>query len=398
MSSPHIVLAGGGTGGHVFPMIAVADALRQLRPDVELTFVGTRRGLETRLVPERGYHLRLVDILPLRGGGLAGALRGAKRALTAIVAEREHLSRLRPCVVFSIGGYAAGPVALAARSLGIPVALLEPNSVIGLSNRLMVPFIKRAYTAFAATDRYFGSKVLMRTGVPLRAQFRAEPYAPGELPRVLVLGGSQGAKSLNEALPEAFSRLPFALSVVHQCGALHLEAVEALYRAKQREAEGHAALQVRVVPFIDDMPQALAQADLVVGRSGASAVSEICAVGRPSLLLPYPYAAGDHQRMNALALVEAGAALCVDVEQASPERLADELGRLLSDKARLSAMARAARRLARPDAAEVIAKDLLALGGLLEDGSHEPETRRSDSDHRAAGRVHLGELPHPEAF
>lgn len=393
MSSPRVVLAGGGTGGHVFPMIAVADALRQLRPDVELLFVGTRRGLETRLVPERGYPLRLVDILPMRGGGPVGALRGATRAVTATLAERKYLAELEPCVVFSIGGYAAGPVALAAYSLGIPVALLEPNSVIGLANRLMVPFVKRAYTAFPATDRYFASKVRLRTGVPLRAQFRAEPYALGAVPRILVLGGSQGAKSLNEALPEAFCRLPAALEVVHQCGALHLQAVQALYSAKQREA-----LKVEVVPFIDDMPSALAQADLVISRSGASAVSEICAVGRPSLLLPYPYAAGDHQRMNARALVEEGAAISVDADEVTPQRLAEELGRLLEDRVRLSTMAQAALRLARPDAAEVIAKDLLALGGVVAGGSHEPETRRSRTGSVGTGPGYWGKLRQPEAF
>src|SRR6187402_2533632 len=302
MTARRVVLAGGGTGGHVFPMIAVADALRALDPKLELCFVGTSRGLESRLVPERGYELRLVDILPLRGNGVTAAMRGVSRAVQATLDERRVLQSSRPDVVFSVGGYAAGPVAAAARSLGIPVALMEPNSVIGLANRLIAPFVQRAYTAFAASERHFPAGSVLRTGVPIRSGFERRVYRGAAVKTVLVLGGSQGAKSLNEALPAAFGGLSLPLRVMHQCGAQHAASVEALY------AVSAPRLEVQVVPFIQDMPAAIAAADLVVSRSGPGAVSEICAIGRASLLVPYPFAAGDHQTKNAMALEAAGAA------------------------------------------------------------------------------------------
>lgn len=356
--SRRVLLAGGGTGGHVFPMIAVADALKALDRTLELSFVGTARGLESRLVPERGYELRLVDILPLRGGGILGAWRGATQAVRATLAERRVLADLRPDVVFSIGGYAAGPVAAAARSLGIPVALMEPNSVIGLANRLIAPFVQRAYTAFAASERHFPAGSVLRTGVPIRGGFERRPYRRGAVPTLLVLGGSQGAKSLNEALPAAFSRLNVPVRVVHQCGVAHAASVEALY------ADLAPGLGARVIPFIEDMPAQIAAADVVVSRSGASAVSEICAVGRASLLVPYPFAAGDHQTQNAMALEAAGAARRIEAAAATPERFRELLLELLADPARLEAMAEAAGNLGRPDAAREVASDLLRLAGL----------------------------------
>lgn len=368
MRAPSIVMAGGGSGGHVFPMIAVADALRRLQPNVDLSFVGTKKGLETSLVPQHGYRLRLVEILPLRGAGALGFCRGALRAATATVRERRWLSELGPGAVFSIGGYAAGPVAAAARSLGIPVALMEPNSVIGLANRLVAPFVQRAYTAFEACEHHFRPDTVLRTGVPIRAGFQRRPYQPGKPRELLVLGGSQGAKALNEALPEALGQLACRVKVQHQCGADQREAVAARYQQHCPE------LDVRVVPFIADMPSALEQADLVVSRAGAGAVSEIAAVGRPSLLVPYPFAAGDHQRLNAEAFEKAGAARCVRSAEATPARLARELKELLEAPARLAGMAEAAALLGRPNAAEVIAEDLLALAGAPQQARAEGES------------------------
>lgn len=360
MTADSLLLAGGGTGGHVFPMIAVADALRELRPDLRLSFVGTKKGLESRLVPARGYELRLVEILPLRGAGVSGAIKGLRCAARATLSERRMLSELRPRAVFSIGGYAAGPVAAAARSLGIPVALMEPNSVIGLANRMIAPFVQRAYTAFPGSERHFSRGSVLRTGVPIRAGFERREYQPQMPTRVLVLGGSQGAQSLNEALPLAFSRLGRPIEIVHQCGAAHRESVEALYASTARQ------LTARVVPFIEDMPAALASADLVVSRSGASALSEICAVGRASLLIPYPYAAGDHQRKNAESLEAAGAAVCLSAHEATPERLISLLNELLAAPQRIADMAEAAAALGRPEAAVAVARDLLQLAGLRE--------------------------------
>lgn len=376
--SETIVLAGGGTGGHVFPLLAVAEALVRLRPSVELVFVGTARGMETRLVPERGFQLELLDVLPIRGNGLGGVVRGVARAAKLLPESKALLERRSAVGVLSVGGYAAGPVSAAARLLGLPLALLEPNSVIGLANWLVAPFVDRAYLAFERAEAHFSPSVVRALGVPLRSGFEPSPYrAPsGRALRVLVLGGSQGAKTLNEILPRALSRAEVPLDIVHQCGAAHASDVEARY-----SAEGAAPAEV--VPFIEDMQGALARADLVVGRAGAGAVSEICAVGRPSLLVPYPYASGDHQRVNAESLEKRGAAICVPSREATEERLRAEVEGLARDPARLVTMAARARELGRPQAATHVARDFLDLLGLAESSaSAPPEASAEVAPHR----------------
>jgi UDP-N-acetylglucosamine--N-acetylmuramyl-(pentapeptide) pyrophosphoryl-undecaprenol N-acetylglucosamine transferase len=358
VNRPTLLFAGGGTGGHVFPMLAVADALLALRADLRLVFVGTARGLEAKLVPARGHELELIEVEAIRGRGVAGALSGVQSAARSLPKSRDILRRQRPALVFSVGGYAAGPVSLAARSMGLPLALLEPNADIGLANRLVAPFVSRAYTAFPEAARFFSPNAVLETGVPIRAGFAPKPLNPfdGEF-RVLVLGGSQGAKSLNEQVPRALGKLAGRVTILHQCGPAHEEATRALY------AELGLETSASVTPFIDDMPEAIARAELVIGRAGASAVSEICAVGRPSLLVPYPYA-GDHQRFNALSLSQRGAAITVLTQDANPERLAREIEALRAEPARLESLAKRARDLGRPDAALSIAQDLLRMAGL----------------------------------
>jgi UDP-N-acetylglucosamine--N-acetylmuramyl-(pentapeptide) pyrophosphoryl-undecaprenol N-acetylglucosamine transferase len=356
-----LIFAGGGSGGHVYPMIAVADAVRALAPELHLVFVGTERGMETKVVPERGYELELMQVLPIRGAGALGALRGVARAAALVPEARALVKKLQPNAVFSIGGYAAGPISLAARSLGVPVALMEPNSVIGLANRLIAPLVQRAYTAFPESEKHFKESVVLRAGVPIRGGFGHSAYIPRlAQPRILVLGGSQGAQSLNEAVPRALAQIAENVSVVHQCGAAHEADARRLYAGLGLES------CAQVVPFIADMPAALAAADLIIARSGASAVSEICAVGRPSLLIPYPFASGDHQRVNAESLVRAGAALCLPSTEATPERIAAEITALFGDSARLTRMAKRATKLGRPEAAHAIALDLLGLAGLAD--------------------------------
>jgi len=358
-AAPCILLAGGGTGGHVFPMIAVADALRTLVPDIELVFVGTARGIETRVVPERGYRLELVDIIPMRGAGVWGVVRCAWRAASSIPRARRLIEEYQPRAVFSLGGYAAGSVSLAARLNGIPLTLMEPNSVIGLANRLVAQFVDRAYIAFDSAERHFDGAVVRRTGVAIRRGFGPRAYRyDGRILRVLVLGGSQGAKALNETVPEALAKTQVTVRVVHQAGRGFDASV------RERYAALGAGSHVSVTPFIDDVPGALGEADLVIGRAGAGAVSEICAVGRPSILVPYPFAAGDHQRLNAEALERAGAALCVDSKAATAQYIAGLVDELCRSEGRLDAMAVAARHWGRPDAALVVARDLLELAGI----------------------------------
>ena len=385
MNGETILMAGGGTGGHVFPMIAVADAVRVLAPSVRLVFVGTERGLETKIVPERGYELELVSVLPIRGGGPRGALRGIARAAASLPQARALVKRYAPRAVFSIGGYAAGPVSLAARVAGVPLALMEPNAVMGLANRLVAPIVQRAYTAFPESERHFAAKAVLRSGVPIRSGFSPRPLPARQGPlRVLVLGGSQGAKGINERVPKALATARVPIVVTHQTGASHVDGVERAYR------ELGAGDRARVVPFIDEVPDALAGSHLVIGRAGASAVSEICAVGRPSILVPFPYASGDHQLRNAESLAADGAAVCLAEADAAPERLAAEIDRLAAP-GELESMASRARARGRPEAAATIARDLLVLAGLR--ASDEVAARASGSpSNPAEGPLELSEV------
>ncbi len=353
-----VLIAGGGTGGHVFPMVAVAEALRKEQRDVEVVFVGTARGIETKVLGEAGERLELLEVLPLRGGGLGGFVRGALRAALVLGEARALVRRLEPQVVFSVGGYAAGPVTLAARSLGVPVTLLEPNCVVGFTNRILGPLVRRAYVCFPETKRAFRASAVRWTGVPLRARFSPQPPAERDVTRVLVMGGSQGALALNESVPRALAACLSRhghVEVVHQTGRDKDGAVRALY------ATLGIADRVQVTTFIDDVAEALAGADVVIERAGAGSLAELCAVGRASILVPYPHAADDHQRHNARSLERDGAAICVVQADASPERLEAELERLLGDPEARRAMAARAAARGRPDAARVIAQDLLEL-------------------------------------
>ncbi len=357
--TPRIVIAGGGSGGHVFPGLAIADAVvRGARANV--VFAGTKRGLEARLVPERGYQLETLDVLPIKGQGAVQSARGVVFAAKAVVHALALVRRLAPRAVVSVGGYAAGPVALAAWVLRVPVAIVEPNAVVGLANRILSPLASRAYIAFDGAASSFSPAKIRRSGVPLRLGFSPSAYAPAEPLRVLVLGGSQGAAALNERLPGALavvSRRYPTVRVLHQAGKERDESV--------REAYARLGVaNVKVVAFLDDVATELARADVVVARSGAGTVAEIAAVGRPALLVPFPYAAFDHQVANAVALERAGGAICVRQAEADVARIASELLSLLGDRPRRVAMSRASCAFGRPDSATEIARDLCELAKI----------------------------------
>jgi UDP-N-acetylglucosamine--N-acetylmuramyl-(pentapeptide) pyrophosphoryl-undecaprenol N-acetylglucosamine transferase len=268
-----------------------------------------------------------------------------------------------------VGGYAAGPVSLAARLQGVPLTLLEPNSILGLANRLLAPLVRRAYVAFPEVERRFRGEVAMRCGVPLRRAFSQVPYRPeADRLRVLVLGGSLGAAALNDIVPRAVALLAQSvglvprLSVVHQAGAQRDEGVRALYRELGlAEVAGGSAVSIEVRAFIDDVAGALANADVVIQRSGASSLAELCAVGRPAILVPFPFAADDHQMHNARSLEKEGAAVAIAQADATPLRLAAELERLARDPERRATMATAAAKRGAPDAAARVAADLLDI-------------------------------------
>jgi UDP-N-acetylglucosamine--N-acetylmuramyl-(pentapeptide) pyrophosphoryl-undecaprenol N-acetylglucosamine transferase len=360
-----VLIAGGGTGGHVIPALAIARELRDAHA-AEVRFVGTARGLETRLVPESGFHLDLVRSGQLKNVSLATRLRTAIDLPLGVVECLRLLREFRPQVVVGVGGYASGPAMLAALLLRLPTLAFEPNAVPGLANRLVGRWVSAAAVNFQQTQRYFRHARV--TGIPVRADFFAvAPKSAAEPPRLLVFGGSQGARVFNEAMPKIAQRLleQFAnLEIVHQAGARHADSTAHAY-AHAGFLGQQLEQRVRVQPYLDQMPREFAAADLLLCRSGASTMAELGATGKASLLVPFALAADDHQRRNAEIFLKAGAArMLIEAELAEPDRLLDELSRLLADPQALRAMGERAHSLARPDAARQIAAMVVELARM----------------------------------
>jgi UDP-N-acetylglucosamine--N-acetylmuramyl-(pentapeptide) pyrophosphoryl-undecaprenol N-acetylglucosamine transferase len=353
-----VLIAGGGTGGHIIPALAVARELAA-RHSAEILFVGTARGMELRLVPEAGFNLRLIEVGPLKNVSLMTRLRTLLSLPRSIVACMGLIREFRPDVVFGVGGYASGPAMAAALRLKIPTMAFEPNAMPGLANRLVGKRVQAAAVNFRSAAKWFNHCEV--TGIPVRPEFfnLTAPTAP----HLLVFGGSQGARLFNTHLPPIMKALLDAipgLTVLHQCGVRHFEQTQAAYAASDADP-----LRWQVLPFLADMPARFAQASLVMSRSGASTVAELAAAGKPALLVPFAAAADNHQRRNAEEMVKAGAAVLLDEEDLDPPgRLLTALASLLSSPERLAAMAAAARTQAHPDAAERIAGRLAGLAQL----------------------------------
>lgn len=357
MAKPRILIAGGGTGGHIIPALAVARELEE-RHGAEILFVGTARGLESRLVPAAGFKLRLVKVGQLNRVSLATQLRTVFDLPRALFSCTGLILRFRPGAVLSVGGYASGPAAAAAISLGVPVMALEPNAMPGLANRMIGKFVRAAAVNFPAARRYFHDAEV--TGIPVRPEFFALKPPREVTPNLLVFGGSQGARLFNNAMPKIIAdlvrKVP-GLTVLHQSGPRFVAETEAMYRAS-----GADPLLWTVKAFLDDMPARFGRANLVLARSGASTVAELAAAGKPAVLVPFAAAADDHQKHNALEMVRAGAAVMLEEpEMGDPEKLLETLVAVLKDRERLAGMGEAARVLARPAAAERIAGRLLEL-------------------------------------
>lgn len=358
---PRALLAGGGTGGHVFPALALGDELAAR--GWQVSYAGLASGLEDRLVARRGGDFHPLPARPLVGKSPLAKLRGLATLGRSAWAARRLVRRLEVRVVVGTGGYVSAPAVLGGRLARRPVLLLEPNARPGAANRWLSRLASEAAVAFEATVPRLACRATV-TGTPVREAFFAVPELTAQAldrPRLLVLGGSQGARQLNELVPAAVARLGDrvpGLAVLHQCGPAHLEAARRAYAAA-----GLAAEAVELVPFIDDVAGAMAASHLLVSRAGALTVAEICAAGRPAIFIPLAIAAG-HQRDNALALTEAGAGRLLEPGEADPEHLAALLGELLRDPAGLAAMGRAARALARPGAVAALARRVEALAGV----------------------------------
>jgi UDP-N-acetylglucosamine--N-acetylmuramyl-(pentapeptide) pyrophosphoryl-undecaprenol N-acetylglucosamine transferase len=349
-----ILIAAGGTGGHLFPGVAVADELVRRDPSARVVFVGTPRGLESRLVPRAGYDLELLPIKPLNAVGARRLVLGLLALPWAMVRALGLVVRLRPAAVLGVGGYAGGPVALLAALLGVRTVILEPNARPGFTNRVLRPFVRAAACAYEEARVAFGSKGVV-TGNPVRGGFARLPRRDHRPPlTLLAFGGSQGSRALNRAMVAALPHLPGAgrLRIVHQTGERMRDEVAEAYAAAGRKAE--------IVAFLDDMVSRMADADLILARSGATTCAELTVGGRAAVLVPFAQATDDHQRTNARALEAAGAARMIEEKDLTGKSLAREVKALVAEPARIGAMEEAARSLGRPDAAARVAD--LVLG------------------------------------
>lgn len=358
-----VLIAAGGTGGHIFPALAVAEELRartkrerepqaQAGTSVEsdIQFLGTRRGLESRLIPAAGFNLRTIEATGLKGIGGWRKVRNLLVLPRTAVETAQVLREFQPDVVVGLGGYLAGPVMLEAAVKDIPTVLFEPNALPGFTNRVLAPVVRLAAVGFEEAAAFYGTKARL-TGHPVRKAFYRIPAKEHRPPyTVLVLGGSQGSKTINAAViktAELISSQGLNWAIIHQTGERDFDAVQKAYRELGFGAE--------VCAFIEDVPQAFARTDVVVCRAGAMTVAELAAAGKAAVLIPFPEAADQHQRANALVLVRMGAARLIEQHELTPDRLLGEIESLLRDPKELAAAEQRGCSLARPDAAERIA-------------------------------------------
>jgi UDP-N-acetylglucosamine--N-acetylmuramyl-(pentapeptide) pyrophosphoryl-undecaprenol N-acetylglucosamine transferase len=370
--SLRVLIAAGGTGGHIFPALAVAEELRRRWAEREellrgrevsaIEFVGTGRGLESRIIPAAGFPLHIIAAAGLKGMGVSKRIRNLLVLPASFWEAGKLLLSFRPQVVVGLGGYVAGPVMLEASLAQVPTLLIEPNAAPGFTNRVLAPWIRLAAVGFKEAARFYGPKARV-TGHPVRRAFiRIAPKVHTPPFTLLILGGSQGSLAINKAMIAALPLLAQQAAgyrIIHQTGEREFGRVRAAYETSGVQAEVHA--------FLDDVPAAFGRADLVVCRSGASTVSELMAAGKASLLIPFPAAADNHQLANARILEKAGAARVIEQSHLTPENLVEEISRLLARPDTLVQMDHCARSLARPDAAGEIAGLVERLAMSLRD-------------------------------
>lgn len=349
------VLTGGGTGGHVFPALAVARVLRDRGH--RLLFVGTRDGMEAKLVPDAGFNIEFVHSAGLNRVGIRQQTQSLFSLPFGVAAAGRLLQKFRPQAIFSMGGYVAGPIMLASVAGRFPLVVMEPNATPGFANRKVARYVYRALLGFEASKRWFPEARCEVTGLPVRPEFfNLQPKTEGAF-TLLVTGGSRGARKLNQAMRAAWPFFrPSSIRVLHQTGGNEYEAI-----ARDFPSSG---VNGEVMPFISNMAAAFATADLVLGRAGAGGVNEIAAAGMPSVLVPLPFAADDHQRRNAEALVEANAARMIADADLTGERLFKEVHGLSQSPTELLTMRHNVRRFAHPGAAERAAD-------VLEEAAHQ---------------------------
>lgn len=343
-----VLIAAGGTGGHIYPGIAVAKEILKRDASSEITFVGTARGLENKIVPDNGFKLSLINSAGLKNVGLMGKLKGLFILPKSFLEARSIIKSFKPDVVVGAGGYVSGPVLLMASLMNIPTLVMDSNALPGFTNRKLAPFITKAALTFEDALPFFGKKGIM-TGNPVRKEFfEIAPKARDKKINLLIFGGSQGARAINNAMVEALQDLPHdKLKITHQTGEGDFENIRELYN---RAGWGDAA---EVKPYISNMVDEFAKSDLIICRAGATSCAEIAASGKAALLVPLPTAADDHQRVNAEALERAGAAQMILQKDLSGKTLAEKILNLINSPEKITAMEASAKKMAKADAAEV---------------------------------------------
>ena len=346
-----LLIAGGGTGGHLFPGVAIAEELRAREPDAAIRFVGTARGIEARVLPDLGWDLVMIEVSGLKTVGVLGAVKGLLRLPRALWQARRVVKEFEPDVVVGVGGYASGPVVLMARLMRVKTAILEQNSLPGLTNKMLGKVVKGVFLAFEESRKFFRAKKIVMTGNPIRRDIRLalesgerrEDAKDAKL-RIFCFGGSQGATALNDVVADAMKVLAaqgVEVDIVHQAGEKNLLALEERYGGMKADVRG----------FIKDMAAEYRRADLVIARAGATTVAELGVVGKPAILVPYPFAADNHQEVNAREMADAGAALMFRQSELTAEKLAASVAELARNRESLAKMGSAMKALGKPRAA-----------------------------------------------
>ena len=375
-----MLIAGGGTGGHLFPGLALAEEVKTRHPRNDVLFVGSARGLEVTAVPKAGFPLELIEIGPLKRQGLVGFLRGVFKLPIALWQSVGILRRFDPDVVVGVGGYASGPIVIAAWLLRIPSAVQEQNALPGFTNRVLGRFVDACFISFDEARAGFPARKVHLLGNPIRRAFLdnyLHEKPPGERLQLFITGGSQGAHGLNVRVADAIERLApelgKGLGVLHQTGVKDEAEVGARYQA----LAGTGA-ELKATAFIDDMAKAYAEADLLVCRAGATTIAELTVCKKPAILVPFPFAADDHQTVNAQSLVLAGAARLIQEKELDGEKLAAQVRELAADRELLKRMSRASGLLGRPEAAREIADVCVSLcsARLVREGRHLPQPKK----------------------
>jgi UDP-N-acetylglucosamine--N-acetylmuramyl-(pentapeptide) pyrophosphoryl-undecaprenol N-acetylglucosamine transferase len=361
-----LIVAGGGTGGHLFPGISVAEEFVSRDAANEVLFVGTERGIEARIVPQLGMKLEAISASGVRGKNGFAQIKGLFLFMFGYSQSRQILKKFRPDVVLGVGGYASAPLCLAARGMQIPYFIHEQNAIPGLTNRLLARFSNKVFISLEESQRFFPAERTLLTGNPLRQSIlelvttedSSPSVARGNEFRILVFGGSQGARSINQAMMAALpsmSAMKQRISIVHQTGKNDLTEVA--------DAYGKSGIKSTVLPFIDDMAAAYRQADLIICRAGATTVAEVTAAAKACIFIPFPHAVDDHQRKNAEALLEHDACLMLLEQELSGERIAAEIEKIMAAPDRLETISRNARSMARLDAAKIIVDEMIGTKG-----------------------------------